>query len=167
MIKNRQFPKSHEDMHFASALFRYEKKNSVYVLKSTVIYFVQMINIKLKFESHDIQQQQLKLVAMGKRFEVSDNDFKIFSITPRIALSMKTPDSIEETFYVGKVSVILKESVFELSSPQRHAAEMLPVIDHTKPIVIYSDGGPDHHVTCGSVQLSFKKLMCFYRVTLI
>lgn len=31
---------SHEDMHFASALFRYEKKNSVYVLKSTVIYFV-------------------------------------------------------------------------------------------------------------------------------
>lgn len=53
---------------------------------------------------------------MGKRFEVSDNDFKNFSITPRIALSMKTPDSIEETFYVGKVSVILKESVFELSS---------------------------------------------------
>lgn len=51
---------------------------------------------------------------MGKRFEVSDNDFKNFSITPRIALSMKTPDSIEETFYVGKVSVILKESVFEL-----------------------------------------------------
>lgn len=57
------------------------------------------------------------LVAMGKRFEVSDNDFKKFFITPRIALSMKTPDSIEETFYVGKVSVILKESVFELSSP--------------------------------------------------
>lgn len=57
------------------------------------------------------------LVAMGKRFEVSDNDFTKFSITPRIALSMKTPDSIEETFYVGKVSVILKESVFELSSP--------------------------------------------------
>lgn len=54
---------------------------------------------------------------MGKRFEVSDNDFKIFFITPRIALSMKTPDSIEETFYVSKVSVILKESVFELSSP--------------------------------------------------
>lgn len=35
---------------------------------------------------------------------------------------------------------------------------MLPVIDHTKPIVIYSDGGPDHHVTCGSVQLSFKNV---------
>lgn len=54
---------------------------------------------------------------MGKRFEVSDNDFKKISITSRIALSMKTPDSIEETFYVGKVSVILKESVFFLFSP--------------------------------------------------
>lgn len=32
---------------------------------------------------------------------------------------------------------------------------MLQVIDHTKPIVaIYSDGGPDHRVTYGSVQLS-------------
>lgn len=38
--ESSEFPKSHEDMHFASALFRYEKKNSVYVLKSTVIYFV-------------------------------------------------------------------------------------------------------------------------------
>lgn len=38
---------------------------------------------------------------------------------------------------------------------------MLPVIDHTKPIVIYSDGGPDHHVTCGSVQLSSKKINVF------
>lgn len=122
MIKNRQFPKSHEDMHFASALFRYEKKK--FCLR-----FKEHCNLLCVDDKHKIkvwkpgypvaaaERWKSVLVAMGKRFEVSDNDFTKFSITPRIALSMKTPDSIEETFYVGKVSVILKESVFELSSP--------------------------------------------------
>lgn len=117
MIKNRQFPKSHEDMHFASALFRF------------CLRFKEHCNLLCVDDKHKIkvwkpwypvaaaERWKSVLVAMGKRFEVSDNDFKKISITSRIALSMKTPDSIEETFYVGKVSVILKESVFELSSP--------------------------------------------------
>lgn len=119
MIKNRQFPKSHVHMHFASALFRYEKK---FCLR-----FKEHCNLLCVDDKHKVkvwepgypvaaaERWKSVLVAMGKRFEVSD--FTKFSITPRIALSMKTPDSIEETFYVGKVSVILKESVFELSSP--------------------------------------------------
>ena len=92
---------------------------------------------------------------MGKRFEVSDHDFTKFSIALSVALSVKILDSIEETFYNGEVSVFLKESVLKPSSPWRHAAEMLQVINQTKQIVaIYSDGGPDHRVTYGSVQLS-------------
>ena len=159
MIQSRQFRKSHEDMHYASALFRYEKE---FCLR-----FKEHCNLLCVDDKHKVkvgepgypvaaaERGKSVLVAMGKRFEVSDHDFTKFSITPSVALSVKIPDSIEETFYNGEVSVFLKESVFEPSSSWRHAAEMLQVIDQTKPIVaIYSDGGPDHRVTFGSVQLS-------------
>lgn len=64
---------------------------------------------------------------------------------------MKIFDFIEEIFYVGKVLVIFKEFVFELFFFQRYVVEMFLVIDYIKLIVIYSDGGFDYYVICGSV----------------
>ena len=76
-------------------------------------------------------------------------------MTPSVALNVDIPRCIENTFYDGNVHVWLKESAFEASSPYRHAAEMQHILDIKKPIVaIYSDGGPDHRVTYGSVQIS-------------
>lgn len=64
---------------------------------------------------------------------------------------MKIFDFIEEIFYVGKVLVIFKEFVFELFFFQRYVVEMFLVIDYIKLIVIYSYGGFDYYVICGSV----------------
>lgn len=94
-----------------------------------------------------------------------------FYITPSVALSVKIPNSIEDTFYDSKVSVILRGSVFESSFSWRHAAETLQVIDHTKLIVaIFSVGGPDHRVNYGSVQLSLINVFLqgdFYKIVAV
>jgi hypothetical protein len=70
-------------------------------------------------------------------------------------------------FFLGRVFVGLKESIFEPSSPMRHICELYSVIHDEstigpslKPVVfIYSDGGPDHRLTYVSVQLS---LVCLF-----
>jgi hypothetical protein len=73
---------------------------------------------------------------------------------PSVCLHVNIPRSIVRTFYNGQVFVGLKESAFVHSSTYRHAAEMQQVLDIHKPIVaIYSDEGPDHRVTYGSVQI--------------
>lgn len=52
----------------------------------------------------------------------------------------------------------LKDGALEPSSPTRHMAELLPIIQEksrSNPVLfIYSDGGPDHRLTYVSVQLS-------------
>ena len=75
-----------------------------------------------------------------------------------MALFIDLPDSIEGSFYHGKVCVGVKDSIFEPSSPDRHATELnslLTTLNDTKPILLlYMGGGPDHHVNYITVQLS-------------
>ena len=79
---------------------------------------------------------------------------------------MDVPESIDQSFYSGKVVVTLKDAIFEPSSPLRHAAELVKVLKAAqvntilRPILfLYSDGGPDHRVTYVSVQAS---LICLF-----
>ena len=55
------------------------------------------------------------------------------------------------SFYRGKVHTALKGSVFQPSSPLRHATEMTQILEgNEKPmkevLLLFSDGGPDHTV---------------------
>jgi hypothetical protein len=74
------------------------------------------------------------------------------------------PESVDGgSFYRGTVCNILRDSIFQPSSPLRHSAEirkMLGVTENlSKPIrVLYSDGGPDHRVTYPSVQIALVAL---------
>ena len=82
----------------------------------------------------------------------------IFSLIPSVILLVEIPDSIEGSWYKGKVLVGIKDAVFEASSPIRHATELYRClvnrIDDRHMLFIYSDGGPDHRLTYVSVQLS-------------
>ena len=73
------------------------------------------------------------------------------------------PDDITGSWYRGQVFVLLKDTVFEPSSPFRHACELyhiLQSVSFSKPVLfLYSDGGPDHRLTYVSVQLS---LICLF-----
>ena len=102
-----------------------------------------------------------KKVAIGlnQSFEVSDHDFTIMTLTPSVIVQVDILNSIEGSFYLGKVHTALKGSVFQPSSPLRHATEMTQILEgNEKPmkevLLLFSDGGPDHRVNYLLVQLS-------------
>lgn len=61
-------------------------------------------NITLAALDHDVQQKG--------------------SITPSVLLDISIPEYIEDSFYRGRVTIALKDAVFEPSSPNRFAAEV-------------------------------------------
>lgn len=90
-------------------------------------------------------------------FEVLDHDFSRSSLTPSVTFKVNIPLSSDLSWYKGTVHVGVKDSVFQPSSPSRHAIELESIMEeyNSKPIlVIYSDGGPDHRCTYVSVMYS-------------
>ena len=68
---------------------------------------------------------------------------------------MNIPDTVEGSWYSGRVIIGIKDSIFQPSSPFRHAAELVEAIKSPKELLcIYSDGGPDHRCTYLSVMMS-------------
>ena len=91
-----------------------------------------------------------------------DHDFTRAKITPSVSLVIDIPSSHTETFYRGKVYTHVKNSVFFFSpsSPLVHCCELEDILAAScsggiiPPIIaLYTDGGPDHWPTYGSVQL--------------
>lgn len=163
MIQSRQFRSSHIDMHYASAVFRYQKEFALqYKDHTTFVCMDDKHKVKVGEPGYPVatvERGKSVLVAMDKKFEVADHDFTKFSLTPSVCLLVDIPNSIEETFYGGQVYVSLKENCFEPSSPWRHAAELNSILidngtDIGPILLIYTDGGPDHRLTYASVQLS-------------
>lgn len=72
---------------------------------------------------------------------------------------MDVPEDIEGSWYKGQIFVIIKDRVFQPSSPVRHACELQHLLVFNYSVVppilfLYADGGPDHRVVYFSVQLS-------------
>ena len=100
------------------------------------------------------------IVSLDKKFAVADHDHTKCSIVPSVVLLCSVPDSLDDSFYRGKVYVGIKDAIFEPSSPLRHATELHSILKSVdsdpKPILlIYSDGGPDHNLTFLSTQISY------------
>lgn len=164
-VQSRQLRKTHEDTHYASAIFRYLKEFCIKFRDFTV--FVCMDDkhhCKVGEPGHPVaavDRGKRVVVAEDKVFAVSDHDFTKSSVTMLVDI----PESIEEgSFYRGQVYVGVKDLVLEPSSPLRHIAELKQIsLDeelHSKPILcLYTDGGLDHRLTYLSVQLS---LVCLF-----
>ena len=161
LVQKRQLRKDHEDAHYASALFRYEKEMAIKFRSHTA--FVSMDD-KHKVPVGEpgypvacVERGKKVLCAVDKPVTVGDHVFTRCSLTPSVALIIDIPDSIENSFYLGKVCVGVKDTVFEPSSPHRHCTELnslLAAQNDEKPILmVYTGGGPDHRVNFLSVQL--------------
>ena len=89
-----------------------------------------------------------------------DHDFHLFGIVPSVALAIEIPESPNDSFFSGQPYVSNKDKITQPSSPYRHSVELVHLIkgipqDDSKPVlVILSDGGPDHRLCYGSVQIS-------------
>src|ERR1043165_1839203 len=68
------------------------------------------------------------------------------------------PESIEQSFYHGKVYVGLKDPIFQPSDPFHYMTELYKIlinqIDHKPFLFLYTDGEPDHRVTYLRVQMA-------------
>ena len=113
------------------------------------------------------------IVGKGQPVMVADHDFTKGKLTPSVALVHTIPDSIGQFFYQGKVYVTMKDSIFEPSSPLRHAAELSGILQREvnfilKPVLlVYSDGGPDHRVTYVSVKAAMIALFLKHNLDLL
>ena len=164
MVQARQFRKSHEDSHYAAAVFRYQRELAVR-FRSDAIFMCMDDKHRIKvgepkYPVAATDRGRRVLVGSGETFEVADHDFTKFGIIPSVNFVVDIPEDVKECWYDGQVFVGMKEAVFEPSSPHRHMTELVHLLNSqpsipNKPLLfIYSDGGPDHRLTYLSVQLS-------------
>ena len=72
------------------------------------------------------------------------------------------PEELAGSWYTGEVHVLFSDSTFKPSSPARPFHKLAQILleralDH--PVLfLYSDGGPDHWLTCASVKLALISL---------
>ncbi len=165
-VQQRQLRQDHVDAHYASALFRYLREMAI-MFKDHVSFVSQDDKHKVKCgePGHPVaaaERGKQVLVAVGQSFQVSDHDFTRVTLTPSVNFLISVPDTIEGSFYQGKVFVGMKDSTFQPSSPLRHATELRTILHSSDPgkeiILIYSDEGPDHRVNFLQVQLSLVTL---------
>lgn len=164
MVQARQLRVDHPDFHYASALFRYEREMAVrYREYSNLIFMDDKHRCKVGEPGYPVaavERGKSVIVANGATFAVADHDFTKCGLIPSVIMHAKIPQSIDESFYRGKVYVGLKDPVFEPSNAARHATELYEIVAKTnKPyLFLYTDGGPDHQVKFIKTQLALISL---------
>ena len=161
MVQARQLRKFHEDAHYASALFKYEKAFACkYKDFTTFVCMDDKHACKVgepKCPVAAVDRGKRVIVGLNQSLEVSDHDHTKLSIIPSVILKVDLPDSTDGSFYRGEVCVSIKEHCFQPSTPIRHACELktfLNSIDDRKEILcLYTDGEPDHRTTYYSVKI--------------
>lgn len=167
-IQTRLLRKEHPDSHYCACLFRY--------LREFAILFRDYVCLICADDKHKVPIGEGVATSTGVRNKKSmvlkeanlvacDHDFTKLSLTPSVIFICKVPLSIEESFYDGQVFVSYKDTIFQPSTAIRHTTEFFNAISAYYPqtippiLCIYTDGGPDHRVTYGSVQIS---LICLF-----
>ena len=163
-IQSRQLRSSHQDDHYCAALFKYIRQYAV-KFKKLVSFFCVDDKAKVDFgepgaaNSTGVRGKK-SIVPITSTLVALDHDLQTKgSITPSVCLKIDIPDTIENSFYKGKVTVTYKDSVFQPSTPFRHGIEIQRILENgdgdVPPVlIIYSDGGPDHRITYHSVKLA-------------
>lgn len=88
------------------------------------------------------------------------------SLTPSVYLKCDVPVSADMSFVQGTVTTVTNDSVFQTSSPFRHAAVQAKIVDEDanqpKVMLKFTDGGTDQRNTLEAVKCSniclFKQL---------
>lgn len=167
-VQSRQLRKSHIDLHYASATFRYLKEFAVKFRDFCVLVAMDdKHHCKVGEPGHPVaavERGKRVVVGVDQVFAVSDHDFTKFSIVPSVTMLIDIPESVNEgSFYRGQVYVGVKDLALEPSTPLRHITELKDILANeelTKPLLcLYTDGGPDHRLTYLSVQLS---IICLF-----
>ena len=134
MVQVRQFRKSHEDSHYAAALFCYLQEMSL-LFRQHGVFVCLDDKHRSKIGEPDFpvavaERGMQILVSRNASFEVhvGDHDFTCFSLILSVAFLIDIPETIEDSWYTGQVLVGLKDAAFEPSSPERRACELQNIL---------------------------------------
>ena len=100
-----------------------------------------------------------------------DHDFHAYGIIPSVCLIIDVPESSSDSFFGGQVYVANKNKIIQSSNALRHSTEVSEILLHEQcsdnstispgksVLIMLSDGGPDHRLVYGSVQIT---LLCLF-----
>ncbi|GES82303.1 uncharacterized protein LOC111136195 [Rhizophagus clarus] len=162
MVQTRQLCCDHENAHYASALFRYQKEMAILLRENSWLVFMDdKHRCKVGEPGYPVtavERGRQVIVSKNKTFQVADHDFMKCGIIPSVTIICDIPCTIEESFYKGQVYVGLKDLIFQPSDSLRHMAELYKILKHQDEnksyLLLYTDGGPDHRVTYIRVQMA-------------
>ena len=165
-VQIRQLRKNHQDSKYMMVLIKYMKELAVRFAQNVVLISVD--------DKATIPVGELDTpVSTGVRghhrptsstMEALDHDFNVFGVIPSVCLVIDVPESPSDSFFTGQVYVCNKNKIIQPSNPFRHSAEISKILINEgcrdkslscnkSVLLIISDGGPDHRITNGSVQV--------------
>ena len=167
-VQSRQLSKFHVDAHYCAALFRY--------MRLFAIKYRDYCSLICADDKHKVPigegiatssgvRNKPSLVPSNMELSSSDHDFTKISLTPSVIFFCDIPTCISESFYSGQVYVSYKNTVFQPSSALHHSTEFYKTFlqqyngNIPEILLLYTDGGPDHRNTFGSVQIA---LICLF-----
>lgn len=131
---------------------------------SLVFFLDDKASIPVGFEGAPVSatRRQRKILMAGvdeRGLNAMDHDNIPQHIVPSVTIKLLPPQTLNDSWYGGKPTIILKDAIFEPSTAFRHAAELIKnmtLVDYKKPMIFFgTDGGPDHNVTSIQVILSY------------
>ena len=123
LIQQRQFRRSHPDVHYAAAVFRYMREYALLFSEHCLFLSIDDKHpVKVgepAFPVAAAERGRRVLVGVQEEFQVGDHDFTKFSLVPSVTLLCDLPSEICGSWYEGQVFVLLKDVIFQPSSPIR------------------------------------------------
>lgn len=157
-IQRRQLRVSHPDDHYCAAQLLYVKERAC-EMRDSVVFLC--CDDKAKIPIGD-PGSAVSTGVRGKKtlapttttLASLDHDMTRASVTPSVILQCAIPEVAEKSFVRGKVTTIVNDSIFQMSSPFRHGAAIAKLLaQSTAPIVMkFTDGGTDQRNTLESVK---------------
>lgn len=109
MVQARQFRKAHEDLHYAAAIFRYQREFAVMFRENSAFFCMDdKHRMKVGEPNYPVaaaERGRRVLVRRNETFEVGDHDFTKFSLVPSVSLSVDVPEDVTGLWYDGDVFI--------------------------------------------------------------
>lgn len=159
-VQRRQLRIDHPDDHYCNAQFRYLKEMAIEMREHCALLFCDdkaKVSIGEPGSPVSTGVRGKKTIVPSSSTLVSlDHDMTKASLTPSVILHCKIPGSINDSFVRGQVTVTVNDSVFQMSSPFRHAVSIIKAFEQQGhfpyTLLKFTDGGTDQRNTLESVK---------------
>ncbi|CAB4383262.1 unnamed protein product [Rhizophagus irregularis] len=127
------------------------------------MHYIGCLNVKYKVQSRLLRKSsedehyRRTIFKYEREFNIKYRDYACF-ISADDKYKVPIGEGVQIIFYDGKVYVCYKDTVFQPSSALRHSTEFFNLVNRqyqNQPLPsilsLYTEGGPDHRCTFGSV----------------